>query len=224
MPRKKPTERNFNPAVPLALPNRELFAQAVASGVPVTGNKTTRSHLRHDPQVDARVTWLLADRIRADTAVRHRREKPLADLRERVVRELERVAFADFRNVVQWERRPVVDAEGNVVRFEDAMVPTPSRLLSADAAAAVRGVTSKSGTLRIELADKLQALDKLGRMLGLFQDVAPAANVTVNQLNLNNGPETALEAARRLAFALAKAQYAAIAPRPSAVIEIEKAE
>ena len=121
MPRKKPTEGNFNPAVPLALPNRELFAQAVASGVPVqaayeragfTGNKTTRSHLRHDPQVDARVTWLLTDRIRADTAARHRREKPLADLRARVVRELERVAFADLRNVVQWERRPVVDRGG----------------------------------------------------------------------------------------------------------------
>ena len=233
MPRKKPTEGNFNPAVPLALPNRELFAQAVASGVPVqaayeragfTGNKTTRSHLRHDPQVDARVTWLLTDRIRADTAARHRREKPLADLRARVVRELERVAFADLRNVVQWERRPVVDSEGNVVRFEDAMIPTPSRLLSADAAAAVRGVTTKSGALRIELADKLQALDKLGRMFGLFQDVAPAANVTVNQLNLNNGPDTALEAAKRLAFALAKAQHSAIAAPPPAVVESEKAE
>ena len=33
--------------------------------------------------------------------------------------------------------------------------------------------------------------------------------VTVNQLNLNSAPETALETARRLAFALAMAQRAA---------------
>ena len=85
-------------------------------------------------------------------------------------------------------------------------------------------MTTKSGALRIELADKLQALDKLGRMLGLFQDVAPPANVTVNQLNLNNGPDTALEAAKRLAFALAKAQHSAIAAPPPAVVESEKAE
>jgi hypothetical protein len=39
--------------------------------------------------------------------------------------------------------------------------------------------------------------------LGLFQDAAPAANV--NQMNLNKGPETALESARRLDFALAMA-------------------
>jgi len=43
-----------------------------------------------------------------------------------------------------------------------------------------------------------------GVALGLFQDAAPAASsVTVNQVNV--GESTALEAARRLAFALAKA-------------------
>ncbi len=35
--------------------------------------------------------------------------------------------------------------------------------------------------------------------------------MTVNQLDVSSGPETALEAARRLAFALAAAQQAAIA-------------
>ncbi len=109
------------------------------------------------------------------------------------------------------------ELDGNITGYEDMMTPTPSRRLSADAAAAVRGITTKAGALKIDMVDKMAALDKLGRMLGLFQDAAPAANVTVNQLNLNNGPETALEAARRLAFALAMAERAALAaPQPTA--------
>ena len=89
---------------------------------------------------------------------------------------------------------------------EDVIVPKPSHKLNASKAAAVKSVTTKSGSLKIELHDKLAALEKLGRMVGLFQEAAPAANVTVNQLNVRNDPEPALEAARRLAFALAAAQ------------------
>jgi hypothetical protein len=167
--------------------------------------------IRRAPDIDARVTWLLERRIEADTKARHKAEKPLHDLRSRVIRELERIAFSDARDVVQWQRQPIVDDHGNVTGYREEMTPTPSHKLKADQAAAVKGVTTKSGSLKIELHDKLAALDKLGRMLGLFHDAAPAAHVTVNQMNLNECPDTALEAARRLAFALAKAEQAAIA-------------
>jgi hypothetical protein len=50
---------------------------------------------------------------------------------------------------------------------------------------------------------------QLSKALGLSQDAAPAPNVTVNQLNVSPGNDTALEAARRLAFALAAASQAA---------------
>jgi hypothetical protein len=205
----------------------------VAGGTPVPaayeacgykGGKDCRSQLRRCADVDQRINWLVNHRIECETKLRRRQEKPLADLRMRVIRELERIAFADPRDVVQWSRQPVMDADGNVKGFEDVIVPTPSHKLSADSAAAVRGVTTKSGSLKIDMVDKVQALDKLGRMLGLFQDAAPAANVTVNQLNLNNGPESALEAARRLAFALAMAQHAGNAASQPRVIENEKAE
>ena len=75
-------------------------------------------------------------------------------------------------------------------------------------------MTTKSGSLKIDVHDKLNALEKLGKALGLFQDAAPVQNVTVTQLNVS-GPDTALEAARRLAFAIAAAQRAAKqAPEP----------
>jgi hypothetical protein len=144
----------------------------------------------------------------APKAVRHRREKKIDNLRTRVLRELERVAFADARDVVQWDRRPKLDADGNVTGFEDFMVPTPSHLLRADQAAQVRSVTTKSGALKFEAHDKIQALEKLAKILGLYQDAVPSAvtnNVQVNQVNL--GSDNALEAARRLAFALAKLSH-----------------
>ena len=203
----------------------------IAAGTPVPvayqacgykGGKDCRSQLRRSADVDQRVNYLVAQRIESDTKARHRQEKPIADLRSRVIRELERVAFADPRLLVQWERRAVLDVDGNVTGYEDMMTPTPSHRLTPGAAAAVRSVTTKAGALKIDMVDKMQALDKLGRMLGLFQDAAPAANVTVNQLNI--GPETALEAARRLAFALEAARQATLqAPQPT-VIENEKAE
>jgi hypothetical protein len=231
--RKKPKPTPINPTKPLRVSKREIFAQHVAHGISVREayrlsgyvgkDPSSITGIRRAPDIDARISYLLERRIETDTRARHRREKPIADARLRVIKELERVAFADIRDVMQWGRRPVVDASGNAIGFEDGIIPLPSRLLSADAAAAVRSVTSKSGALRIELADKLQALDKLARVLGLFQEL-PAASVTVNQLNLNNRPETALEAVKRLAFAIAKVQHATIAAPQPAIMEIEKAE
>ncbi len=99
------------------------------------------------------------------------------------------------------------DAEGNVLGWRDEVIATPSRLLSTDQPAQVRSVTTKSGALKIEAHDKLAALDKLARIFGAYQEppASPSSSVTVNQVNIGGG-DNALEAARCLAFALAKAQ------------------
>ncbi len=126
----------------------------------------------------------------------------------RLIRELERLAYADARDVVQWDRKPQLDDQGNVVGFIDEMNVTPSHLLTKDAAAQIRSITTKSGMLKVEVHDKLTALRDLAKVLGLLQDAAPPppSNVTVNQVNIG---DNALEAARRLAFALEKAAQAA---------------
>jgi hypothetical protein len=66
----------------------------------------------------------------------------------------------------------------------------------------MKGVIANCGSLKIDLADKIGALDKLCRMLGLFsRRCATLTNVTVNQVNVG-GEQNALEAARRLASPL----------------------
>ena len=212
-PNRKPGSAPVNAAKPLRVVAHELFAQMVAEGVPVqaayeragySGDLSARVQLRNRPDVKARVSWLLVQRIESATKKRHKSEKKLGDLRTRTMKELERVAFSDVRDIIQWRRIPIVDSDGSIVGYEDEVVATPSHELTRDAAASIKEVSTKSGAVRLATHDKLAALDKIARALGLFQDSAPPpSSVTVNQVNV--GDVQALELARRLAFLLATA-------------------
>ena len=70
----------------------------------------------------------------------------------RLIRELERVAYSDVRDLSQWDREPELDGDGNVVGFKDVMRVTPSRFLTKDQAAQVKSVTTKSGSLSAQTA------------------------------------------------------------------------
>lgn len=168
-----------------------------------SGSDQARSVLRRSVDVDARISWLLADRVRADTELRHKGEKKVVELRTKVMRELERVAFGDVRDLIQWDRVPILGKDGSVEGFRDDLVATPSRRLTTAQAAGVKSVTTKSGALKIDMHDKLNALTVLAKSLGLFADSAPVQNVTVNNVNL--GDTNALEAVRRLAFIMGQA-------------------
>ena len=124
-----------------------------------------------------------------------------------MIARLEAIAYADPRDVVQWEVEPTFDKQGNVTGERAIMKVTPSRLLTRDQAALVKSVTTKGGGLRFEVNDQLAALAQLAKTLGMTVDPA-AATVTNTQVNVGQvnvgGSDSALEAARRLAFALAK--------------------
>jgi len=97
---------------------------------------------------------------------------------------------------VQWERRPKFDEDQQLIGFEDVMIVTPSGKLTAHQAAAVRSVTTKSGSLKFETRDKLGALEKLAKVLGIYQEPAlrpVGQSVTVNQVHFSG--DNALEAA-----------------------------
>jgi hypothetical protein len=115
----------------------------------------------------------------------------------------------------------VHDAEGNVTGFEDVLVSTPSHKLNRDAAATVKSVTTKSGNLKLDVHDKIAALNSLAKITGMLADATPA-NLTVNQLNVSQSPDTALELARKLAFAIAAAEHATQRSPPGPLIEGEK--
>lgn len=100
---------------------------------------------------------IIRQAVEAAVAARSDRTRVTAD---DVVRELKRVAFLDPRRVLSW------GPQGVTVR--------PSESLSADDAAAVaeasQTVTEAGGTVRVKLADKLRALELLGKHLGMFVD------------------------------------------------------
>jgi hypothetical protein len=228
-PRRAP-KRPPNPGAPLKIVGRELFCQDVARGVPVTqayinagyrGGDRERWELRNAPEVVARISWLLESRVKFDTRRRHRTEKKIDDLRLRTLRELERIAFCDIRDVIGWDRTPVFNDHGDLTEMKDDISVVPSRYLKADAAAAIKGVFSKSGRVRVEMNDKLAALDKLAKALGLYQDTTPQppSLVTVNQVSI--GGQSAIEAARRVAFLIRSA--AALAPTTPQLVEEQPA-
>jgi hypothetical protein len=209
---------DFDPSKPLTNVKHERFCWAIVQGhrlapaYEIAGfeGKSSRLpwQLRHKPVVDARVSWLLAQRIEADTRARHRNEKPIADARLRLIRELEKVAYSDVRDLVAWDKEPIFDADGAVTGYRDCMTVTPSHRLKSGVAATIKSVTTKSGALKFDVHDKLNALMQLGKILGLYTDAASAGattNVQVNQVNV--GSDNALEAVRRLAFAIHKAQH-----------------
>jgi phage terminase small subunit len=79
---------------------------------------------------------------------------------DRVVKELARIAFVDFRQVTSWG--------------PDGVRLLSSDELSDDEAAIVAEVsettTETGGSLKVKRYDKLKALELLGRHLGMFND------------------------------------------------------
>ncbi len=212
-------------SIPLFHPPREHFAQALARGVPAEtaykeagykGNARSRKALRTAPDLDARVRWLLNERIRADAAIRAKAIQRESDARRRLIAELESVAYVDIGDIVQWDRQPRFDAEGALAGWEEVVEITPSKHLTKAQRAAVKTVqrtVRKDGTtLRIDTNGKLEALGLLAKILGLTQpDAAPGPSTTINATQINvaaGGGETAMDAARRLAFALERAARA----------------
>jgi hypothetical protein len=207
-------------SLPLKHPPREIFAQAVARGVNVdlayreagyTGNSASRRELRCSADVDARIRWLLVQRIESDAKARARGIQKEQDARLRLIARLEAIAYSDPRDIAQWNRQPEFDRKGNIKSWKTEIEVTPSRLLTPEQAAQVKIVTTKAGGLKFEVVDRLQALAQLAKILGLTVDTAPlsvsSTQVNVNQVNVV-GADNALEAARRLAFALEKAARA----------------
>ena len=138
---------------PLVNSRHEAFARAIAQGHRL-GPAYERSgfagksprlsrELRHRQEVDDRIRWLLEERVRADTRAYSRREKRSADLRERVLAELETIAFSDPGEILNWERTPVLNADGEVTGFESTLQVKDSAKLSREARVGIKSVFTK---------------------------------------------------------------------------------
>lgn len=91
-----------------------------------------------------------------------------------IVQELRKVGFADIRRAVKWNGTsiPLKLGKGD----EQAGTPGAVELISSDAidddtAAAISEVSQTTSGIKIKFHDKLSALEKLGRNLGMFKDI-----------------------------------------------------
>ena len=219
----------MKPYIPLPNARHEAFCCHIAAGQKLgdaylaagfkSGNaKVLGYRLRHRPEIDARVKALLQARVDSGTRRFLRREKGKGDLLARVVKELEDIAFQDIREVVDWRQEAETNAQGEVIGVRESVAIRDSAKLSPAAAKAVKGVFMKGDRLRLEMHDKRAALEALAKILK-GDDVQPAGNVTVNQVNV--GAIGSVEAAQRIAFMLAAATAAVRPPAQPAAPLIE---
>jgi phage terminase small subunit len=78
----------------------------------------------------------------------------------RVLKELGRIAFADPRNVMRWGAKGVELIDSATLSDDDA----------ATVAEASETKTKGGGSIRLKMHDKVAALDKIARHLGMFVD------------------------------------------------------
>jgi len=121
---------------------------------------------------------------------------------ERTLLELAKIGYADIRKAVRWgEGIAIKDAEGNEA-ISNGVAMLDSAEIDDDTAAAIAEVAQTRDGIKIKFHDKLGALEKIGKHLGMFP-------TKVEMSGKDGGPiETVelspLEAARRLAFAWEK--------------------
>ena len=84
---------------------------------------------------------------------------------DRVVAELAKLGFYDIRKAVRWGGIPDVTPEGEHI-YPVEMIPSED--LDDDTAAAISEVSLTAQGVKIKMSDKLAALEKLGKHLGMF--------------------------------------------------------
>jgi len=133
-------------------------AAAIRAGYSPKSAEVTASKMLAKPRIQAAIAKAMEDRAK-------RTEKSADD----VVRELNRMAFTDIRDFVEWgeDGRPKAKA---------------SSALTKDQAAAIQKVkftkNAQGESLIIELVDKKGTLELLGRHHGIFDDKLTVGGIT----------------------------------------------
>ena len=199
------------PSEPLD-PRREAFCDAICAGARLAEahqaagfkgkTKAAAWQLRHTPEVDARINWLLKRRAEARSVRYAKRTKVESDLLEASIARLRDIAFTDVREIAAWREEALTNAEGEVIGTAQKLALRDSADISPQAAALISGAFLKAGEVRLNFHDQRAALVDLVKLLK-GSDAAPPANVTVNQVNI--GAAGAVDAVQRIAFLLASA-------------------
>tara|TARA_R110000868_G_scaffold369943_1_gene633424 strand:- start:180 stop:731 length:552 start_codon:yes stop_codon:yes gene_type:complete len=101
---------------------------------------------------------------------------------DRVLAELAKIGFSDIRKAVRWGGIPEVAEDGSHT-YPVEMIPSED--MDDETAAAITEVSLTAQGVRIKMADKLAALEKIGKHLGMFAGAGsddaetPSINITL---------------------------------------------
>ncbi len=167
-----------------ALPNpkHELFAQGLAEGnsqaeayrnAGYSDHRASAHALAQRPDISERVAELRERAAVNEAKAIARASEKLALTKEKVLRGLMNIAFADVRKIAKWN--------------DDGMLVMPSDMIPDDEALAIAEVTvDRGGKPRIKLHDKLQALQLLGRHLAMFKEHVEIGGELVNNIEADS--------------------------------------
>jgi len=121
------------------------------------------SRLLADPRIAARLA-----EAQAKIAEKH------AVTVDRIIAEYTKIAFADAGDFFDW------GPDGVTVKDKDELTPDQRAVVSEVS----QTVTENGGTIRVKLHSKMDALEKLGRHLGMFKEAANPVDVRL-EVNIN---------------------------------------
>lgn len=209
MPRSSPKRKHASSPLPNA--KHEAFAIAVCNGAKLqdaynaagfkgkaNGSAWT---LRHQPHLDARVQWVLNERVKADSRAFVRRQKSHTDMLDAAVKRLADLAMTDPRELFAWRNEAQLNAAGEVTGVTPRLMLRDSLDISPAAASLIKGAFVKAGEIKLETHDQRAALVDLVKILKGNDIGAGATTTNVTQINV--GGVSALDAAQRVAFLLA---------------------
>jgi phage terminase small subunit len=96
---------------------------------------------------------------------------------DRIVAELAKIAFSDIRNALDWGMAG--GSDGQPVQI---VTPKDSKGVDDDTSAIISEVRQTNQGIRFKFHDKLQALEKLGRHLGMFKN--DAGNTSIQPITV----------------------------------------
>jgi phage terminase small subunit len=158
-------------------PKRERFCWLYVE----KSNASEAYRLSHNVAADTKPETVHrnAHALLKDTKVTARIEQIRADLRQsraitldHLVEALRPIAFSDIRKVVTWGPAiPLKDPEtGEVLVVQDVIIKPTDEIDDAAAAMIAKVIRSKDGSVRVELHDKLAAIEKIAKLLGLLKE------------------------------------------------------
>ncbi|MFO1124000.1 MAG: terminase small subunit [Methylocystis sp.] len=185
-------------------PRHEIFAREIAKGASQREAYRAAGYEGDERSMDANAARLIADdrvaiRVQEIQAAAAKRAEITI---ERTLLELAKIGYADIRKAIRWgEGIAVKDADGNEA-ISNGVAMLGSDEIDDDTAASIAEVAQTRDGIKVKFHDKLAALEKIGKHLGMFVD-------RHEHYGKNGGPIetvelTPLEAARRLAFAWRK--------------------